>query len=191
SSSCFWFGSRVSLTIAWESAEETVSVDNATTAKELRMARIIFCSGRGKGVNGRWSLVVGTWSTTDGIRWIGTGNRGPVLSLRDRPRDVVHEPSEPRSVFVLDVLRLISRLVIVLGIPEREVRHGHVVLDVVHLVAAAESVHRVGADVPRTVDGHRLGARRIHRVDDIAELTGEPSRPQRLDRGRAAELHLV
>ena len=51
-------------------------------------------------------------------------------------------------------------------------------VDVVHLIASAEAIHRIGGDIPRFVDGHYFGARRIHGIDDVAEFARQPTRTE-------------
>src|SRR6185503_4917189 len=108
--------------------------------------------------------------SADGIRWIVTSDSRSVLPHCDRPHHVVDEAAQPGRVIVVDVLRFVGNLMVVLRVAERDVYDGYVLPDVVHLVAAAESAHRIGGNIPGAVDGHGFYAHGVDRIDDVAEF---------------------
>ena len=108
----------------------------------------------------------------------------PVIEVRDASRDVAHELRDARHVIVVDVLRLVGHLVVVASDRRsRRTRSG--------FRSARTCSDRCGSRC--SADGRwrrtrsrtcRCGLRRrVHRLDEVAELRREPA--------RADELHVA
>src|SRR5258705_379929 len=115
----------------------------------------------------------------------------PMVQVRDRRRDVMHELRHVRELVGVDVLRLVRHLGVVAGVPRPEERDRNAVARIHVVIAAAVVLLRMAGGVELIIERKRLLPRLVHGLDQVAQLGREPAGPDELQVSRPPAVLVV
>ena len=109
-----------------------------------------------------------------------------MIEIRGGQRDIEDEGIDGGHVIVADVLRLVSRLMIISVTACREERYRDSPLRIRPVITPAVQLLLVAARVQAIIENETMLRSPIHPFDKIAELGGKPARSDDLKVSRAA-----